>query len=103
MQDLRVAQDAYWVKLQLEFNKATVCKSYRAVLKPYVGGNEIWSQSRLPARSTNKANVVVVTLPVSIFAQAEEAVQEYQLTLLGSNNEEEYEAVEFYPFRVVKK
>jgi hypothetical protein len=103
MHDLSVTRNARWVKLQLEFDKATTFKIYRAVLKTYSGGNEIWSQSRLSAQSTNKANVVVVTLPASIFGQAEETVQEYQLTLSGADVEKDYEPVEVYDFRVVKK
>jgi hypothetical protein len=98
-QDLLVARNAHWVELQLEFDQTTAFKSYRAVLKPYAGGNEI----RLPARSTNKANVVVVTLPASIFAQMKEAVQEYQLTLWGADTEEEFQTIERYAFRVMKE
>jgi len=104
MRDLQVTRDAYLVKFQLEFNKATTFKIYRAELKPYSGGDAIWSQSRLPAQSTNKANVVAVMLPASIFAQTDETVQEYKLTLQGADTEDkEFQIVEAYTFRVMKK
>jgi len=103
--DLEVKPDAYFVKLQLEFDKQTEFKTYRAVLQSYSGGIEIWSQSRLQTQSTNKTKVVVLMLPASIFAHAEEAVQEYKLALWGadSDSEEDFQVVEVYAFRVVKK
>jgi hypothetical protein len=102
--NLQVTRGSLLVKLQLEFNKATTFKIYRAELKPSAGGETIWSQSRLPARTTSKANVVEVMLPASIFASAEETVPEYKLTLSGADLEDEdFQTVEFYTFRVVQK
>ncbi len=103
MRDLQVTKDMYLVKLRLEFDKATTFKTYRAVLQPYSGGDEIWSQGHLQPQATHKAKVVTLTLPASVFAQAEEAVQEYKLTLWGADTEEEPQVVEVYAFRVVKK
>ncbi len=100
--DLQVAQGAYWVKLQLEFDPAVTFKSYRAMLQPYSGGEEVWGQSRLQTQSTNKAKAVVVMLPASIFAQDQEALQEYKLMLWGADTAEEFQIVEVYTFRVVK-
>lgn len=102
--NLQVTRGASLVKLRLEFNKAATFKIYRAELKPYAGGDAIWSQSRLPVRSTSKANVVEVILPASIFAQSGEAVQEYKLTLSGADSEDEdFQTVEIYAFRVTQK
>lgn len=98
--DLPLTQDAYLVKLQLEFDKPTSFKKYRATLQLYSGGDEIWSQSRLPVQSTNKASIVIVVLPATIFTQVEAAVQEYKLTLWGADAVEEFEIVEVYAFRV---
>jgi hypothetical protein len=103
MRDLRVTKDMYLVKLRLEFDKAATFKTYRAVLQPYSGGDEIWSQGQLQPQATHKAKVITLTLPASVFAQAEEAVQEYKLTLWGADTEEEPQIVEVYAFRVVKK
>jgi anti-sigma factor RsiW len=99
---LELTRDTYLVNLQLEFDKATTYQYYRAILH-ISGGDTLWSQNRLSARSTNKANVVVVQLPPSVFDQAEEAVQEYSLTLLGTDVGKKLQFVERYALRVVKK
>lgn len=103
LQEMEVTRDSYWVKLQLEFDKETAFKSYRAALQPSTGGGEIWSQSRLQAQLTGNANAVVVMLPAAIFRQADESSQEYKLTLWGTDPAGEHWIVRTYAFRVAAK
>jgi hypothetical protein len=92
---LAIPPSAHSVKLQLDGEAGY--KSYRAAIRT-AGGDEVWSQTGLLARSTDWGLAVVLTVPASVLATGD-----YELALSGVTAQGEFEVVDYYRFTVVKR
>ena len=85
------------VHLTLGLRRNTEHPSYRAVLRTLEGA-EVWSQSGLSARRAGARQAVVVQLRSTLLAGGD-----YELILQGARPAGNYEDVDEYYFRIVKK
>jgi hypothetical protein len=85
------------VRLQLSLRRKSEHPSYRVVLRT-LDGAEVWSRSGLSARRSGPGQAVVVQLPTRLLAGGD-----YELVLAGATPNGDYEDVDEYYFRIVKK
>ena len=96
MRELVVGKASH-VHLTLSLRRNTGHPSYRAVLRTLEGA-EVWSQSGLSARRAGARQAVVVQLRSTLLAGGD-----YELILQGAGPAGNYEDVDEYYFRIVKK
>ena len=94
---LVVPKEVDKVKLQLDVETAGDHQSYRVELRT-VGGQLVWSQDMLQARTTNWGKVVVFLIPSSVLAAGE-----HELTLRGLIGRGKFEDSSYYYFSVIKR
>jgi hypothetical protein len=76
-------------------------RSYRAVLRPEAGGDALWEQAGLKARTRpDKKKAVVVNLPANIFTFR--GSRDFTLTLSGRAARGADEELEKYSFQLTR-
>lgn len=76
-------------------------RSYRAVLRPEAGGDAIWEQARLRARTRpDKNEEVMLNVPANIFAF--KGSKDYVIKLSGRAATGEYVEVDEYRFQITR-
>ena len=94
---LTVPLAARFVRLQIGIEPGDEYKSFGVELLTQ-GGQHLWSQKNLSARSGRAGRVVVLNLPAGLLGAGQ-----YELALKGVTEEGKTEDVGFYYFEVLKK
>ena len=94
---LTVPQAARLVRLQIGIEPGDEYKSFGVELLTQ-GGQHLWSQKNLSARSGRSGRVVVLNLPARLLGAGQ-----HELALKGVTDEGKTEDVGFYYFEVLKK
>lgn len=93
-QQLRIPRDATRVQLALPIKGRRFAR-YRAAVRPFTGGDELWSHAALQSDST--ATRVVVTVPMEVIASGA-----YELRLEGIDEKGTSQSIASFTFEVVR-
>ena len=94
---LAIPQEARLLRLQIGIEPGDEYKAFGVELRTQ-GGQHIWSQNSVSARSGRAGRAVILNLPARLLG-----VGQYELALKGLTDEGKTEDVGFYYFEVIKK